>query len=128
MEERTRTVEISKKTLKNIFLGIAGCIILYWLLTETDRVKSVLQVVKNVVSPFLVGAALAFIINVPMRSFEKLLYKIKSLAVRRSIALTLSIIAVLLVLLKQNMVKYKKMYLKWPKNMVYQKTFMLSLF
>ena len=28
----------------------------------------------------------AFIINVPMRSFEKLLYKIKSLAVRRSIA------------------------------------------
>ena len=30
---------IDKKTLRNVFLGVGGCILLYWLLHETDRVE-----------------------------------------------------------------------------------------
>ena len=91
-------MEISKKTLKNIFLVVIGCIAVYWLLIETERVKVMLQLIKNVISPFVVGAAFAFIINVPMRSIEGVLRKIKSATLRRSIAILLTTIIVLLVL------------------------------
>ena len=57
-------LEINKKTLRNIFLGVAACIILYWILHETERFKVVFTTVKNVLSPFVIGSVLAFIINV----------------------------------------------------------------
>jgi len=70
IEKGEHTVEISKKTLKNIFLGVVGCIVLYWLLIETERVKGILQVIKNMISPFLVGASFAFVINVQARLYS----------------------------------------------------------
>ena len=91
-------MEINKKTLKSIFWGVAGCIVLYWLLNETERVKGVFGVIKGVASPFIVGAVLAFIFNVPMRSIERLLIKVKSEKLRRIVALFLTFVAVLLVL------------------------------
>ena len=91
-------MEINKKTLKSIFLGVVGCIILYWLLIETERVKMIIQVIKNVISPFFVGAAFAFVINVPMRSIEGALRKIKKDSLRRAVAILLTFILVLLVL------------------------------
>ena len=91
-------LEISKKTLKNIFWGVVGCIVLYWLLHETERVKVVFSVIKGVLSPFVVGGVIAFIINVPMRSFEGLLSRVKNNKLRRIIALLLTFVAVLLVL------------------------------
>jgi len=98
IEKGEHTVEISKKTLKNIFLGVVGCIVLYWLLIETERVKGILQVIKNMISPFLVGASFAFVINVPMRSIEGVLRKIKNTSLRRTVAVLLTILLVLLVL------------------------------
>lgn len=91
-------MEISKKTLKNIFIGVGACIVLYWLLIETERVKAVLRFIKNVVSPFLVGASFAFILNVPMRSIEGVLRKVSNAPLRRTIAVVLTMIIVLLVL------------------------------
>ena len=58
---------IDKKTLRNVFLGVGGCILLYWLLHETDRVKSVYLFLKNIFAPFVVGAGIAFVLNVPMK-------------------------------------------------------------
>ena len=91
-------VEISKKTLKNIFLGIIGCIVLYWFLIEGERVKAIIQVIKNVIAPFFVGAAIAFVVNVPMRSIEGVLGKIKNSSLRRTVALLLTAVIILLVL------------------------------
>ena len=88
----------NRKTLGRIFLGVAGCIILYWLLHETERVRSVWGFVKGVFSPFVVGAALAFILNVPMRSIENRLSRIKIPGLRRAIAIVLTLLAILLVL------------------------------
>ena len=76
-------MHIEKKTLRNIFLVAAACVILYWLLHDAERVKTVFAVVKNVLSPFFIGAGLAFILNVPMRAFERLFKKIPNLKVRR---------------------------------------------
>lgn len=89
---------LDKKTLRNVFLGVAACIFLYWLLHETDRVKTVLDILKNIFSPFVIGAGLAFILNVPMRGIETQLKFIKKQSLRRVVSVVLTFVAVLLVL------------------------------
>jgi len=91
-------IKIDKKTGKYVFLAVIGCILFAWLINETERVQNVLDVVKSVASPFIIGSVLAFIINVPMRGIEKTLKGIKNAKLRRVTALTLTILAVLLVL------------------------------
>ena len=63
-------LEVNKKTLWRIFLVVSGCIVVYWLLHETERVNSVWKSVTDVLSPFVLGGVLAFVLNVPMRSIE----------------------------------------------------------
>lgn len=91
-------MNIGKKTLRNIFLGVTACILLYWLLFDTDRVKLVFRFLKALFAPFAVGAGVAFIVNVPMRAIENGLSWIKKKTLRRVIAVVLTFIAVALVL------------------------------
>ncbi len=91
-------MHIEKKTLRNVFIGVISCIIVYWILHETERAAQVFGVLKNVLSPFLIGACLAFILNVPMRGFEWLFRKISKPGLRRVIAILLTFIGVLLIL------------------------------
>ena len=91
-------MELNKKTWRNVFLVAAGCIVLYWLLHETDRVSSVWRTVTGMFAPFATGAAIAFILNVPMRAIERLLKKVEKAGLRRGIAILLTLLAVLLVL------------------------------
>ncbi len=91
-------MHIEKKTLRNIFIGVAFCIFLYWILHETERVRSIYSVIKGILSPFVFGASLAFILNVPMRAFEGLFKKIHNANLRRLLAILITVVAVLLVL------------------------------
>lgn len=91
-------MSIDKKTLRNIFLGIAGCIFLYWVLHETDRLVDGYNTIKAMIAPFVVGAVLAFILNVPMRAIEGLLSGIKKPEIRRPVAVILTLLGLLLVL------------------------------
>ena len=52
----------------------------------------------GLISPFVLGAALAFILNVPMRAIEKLLGGVSKPGVRRALALLLTFVAIILVL------------------------------
>lgn len=89
---------MDKKTLRRIFLGVFACIILYWLLHETERVRSAYNMVSGVVFPFVLGASLAFILNVPMRGIEGLLKGIKNGRLRRLTSVILTFVALGLVL------------------------------
>ena len=91
-------MHIEKKTLRNVFLGVGACILLYWILHETERVKSVVDFVSGILFPFAFGAAVAFVVNVPMRAIEGLLVKIKKTSLRRTLALLITMVAILLVL------------------------------
>lgn len=91
-------MELKGKTLRRIFLGVAGCIVLYWLLHETESLIRILRGITGVLSPFIVGAALAFVLNVPMRGFEVLLKKIPKLGIRRALSLLLTLVSVILVI------------------------------
>ena len=90
-------MELNKKTLRNIFLVVAGCIVLYWGLHETERMTAVFTTVWTLFSPFIIGAAIAFILNVPMRAIERWLKGIKKDGSRRGVAILLTFLAVLLV-------------------------------
>ncbi len=92
-------LEVNKKTLWRIFLGVCGCIILYWLLHETERVNTVWGAIKDVASPFVLGGVLAFVLNVPMRAIENsVLKKISKNGLKRVVAVILTFICLLLVL------------------------------
>lgn len=91
-------LEINKKTLRNILLVVLGCIVFYWLLHETERVNAVFSVIKGIAAPFVMGATIAFILNVPTKAFEHLLKGIKKPKLKRLCAVLLTIVAVLLIL------------------------------
>ena len=63
--------ELNKKTVRNIFVVVAAGIVLYWILHETERVKSVYAVVKSIFSPFVFGAGIAFILRYSQKSGKR---------------------------------------------------------
>ena len=89
---------LDKKTLRNVFLGVISCIILYWALRDTERLSGALGVILGVISPFVLGAGLAFILNVPMRAFEGLMSDISNAGLRRLVAVLLTVIFLILIL------------------------------
>ena len=91
-------MHFDKKTLRNIFVGVGICIVLYWILHETERFKSVYATLSGIFAPFVIGAGVAFIVNVPMRSIENRFVGIKNANFRRVLAVLATIIAILLVL------------------------------
>ncbi len=99
MKERRYYLKMDKKTLRTLFLGAIGCILVYWLLHETGKLLAILGTVLDILTPFIAGAAIAFILNVPMRAIEKGLRRVKRPGLRRVLAVLLTFAAVILVLI-----------------------------
>ena len=90
-------MQLDKKTIRTLLLMAGFCIVLYWALQNLDRVSGILGGAWGLVSPFVLGGSLAFILNVPMRAIEKKLPK-RMTRFRRAAALTLTLLAVVGVL------------------------------
>ena len=99
MEKGGNKVHIDKKLMHRVFLLIAGSIVFAWLVLDTARVSLLFQKIWGLVSPFVVGAAIAFVFNVPMRAIEKQLDGIQKTGVRRTLAILLTIAALVLVIM-----------------------------
>lgn len=69
---------MNNKTTKQILFLISFGVILYVGLTHLDIVFSFVGNIGKVLLPFLVGCILAFILNVPVKGFEKLLARLCS--------------------------------------------------
>ncbi len=91
-------MHIDKKTIRNLFFGVIACIVLYWLLNEWERVKRVWDFVDGMIAPFVLGAVLAFILNVPMRAIEGLLRGIPAPGLRRALAIIITVLLIALVI------------------------------
>ncbi len=91
-------MNIKKKTLFRVFLVVAACILLYWFLHEPDRVRKMWILIKNMFGPFVVGAGIAFVLNVPVRWMERMLKGIKKPVLRRVVAVILTVLLVALIL------------------------------
>lgn len=90
-------IKFDKKTLRRILFCAIGVILVYWLLHDAERVQGVLDWVMALLSPFIIGAVLAFILNVPMRAFEGLFKGIKNQTLRRVVALLLTLLCLAVV-------------------------------
>lgn len=91
-------MHIDKKTIRKIFLLVIGCIFFYWLLHETERFRTMWELISGVISPFVIGATLAFIMNVPLRAIERNLMFIKRDGLRRTAAIILTLLTTVLVI------------------------------
>lgn len=91
-------MHIEKKTIRNLFIVGIGCIIVYWILHETERFNAAWSALTGLLSPFILGSALAFILNVPMRAIESQLEGIKSSGLRRAAAMLLTFLSLVLIL------------------------------
>ena len=92
-------MQIDKKTMHRIFWLIAGSIVFAWLILDTDRASAMFDKVWNLFSPFVVGAGIAFVFNVPMRAIERQLEGMKSDGLRRGLAIVLTLAAMVLVIM-----------------------------
>lgn len=91
-------MELDKKNFKRLLAVVCAGIILYWLLNEPQLASGVWSFAIRTLSPFIVGAVIAFILNVPMRFFERHLKFIQKAGFRRSIALLLTLVCGALVI------------------------------
>ena len=91
-------MHIDKKMMHRLFLLIAGCILFGWLVLDTARATALFDKIWEIIAPFVTGAAIAFIFNVPMRAIENQLEGIRKQSVRRTFSILLTIAALALVI------------------------------
>lgn len=84
-------MQIDRKTIKSLVLGLMSCILLYWFLNDMDRVKSLMLGLFEIIQPFLVGACIAFILNVPMRTIERQIDRIPRFPAKRAVSIVLTL-------------------------------------
>ena len=92
-------VKIDKSVLKKLFVLAAGCILFAWLVLDTARATAMFSTVWNLISPFVVGAGIAFVFNVPMRSIERQLADIRRAGFRRLLSIVLTILCLVLIIM-----------------------------
>ena len=91
-------MDSNRKNIYILLLGAAGCIVLYWLLHETERIAALVRGGIEMILPFLIGACLAFILNVPMRAIERVLKKQTKLKNPRTVAVLITVLLICLVI------------------------------
>ena len=68
-------IELNKQNMKKILLIITFVLVGLW---AVDNVKSVLDAISfifKLLGPFILGFAIAFVLNVPLKFFEKVFAK-----------------------------------------------------
>ena len=92
-------MNIDRKLMHRMFFFVAGCIVFAWLILDTSRATALAQRIWDLFAPFVVGAGIAFIFNVPMRAIENSLRDIRRPGLRRALAIVLTIFALALVIM-----------------------------
>ena len=91
-------MHIDKKMMHRIFLLVAGSVVFAWLVLDSARASELFSKIWELISPFAIGAVIAFVFNVPMRAIERPLEGIRNQNVRRAFSLVLTIAALMLVI------------------------------
>ena len=92
-------MKIDKSVLKKLFVLAAGCILFAWLVLDTARATALFSAIWNLISPFVVGAGIAFVFNVPMRAIERQLADLHRPGFRRALSIVLTILCMVLIIM-----------------------------
>lgn len=93
-------MEWNKQTVKSLLLVVCGGAAFYAALQHLGVLVLTLRQVIGILTPLLLGGAIAFVLNVPMRAIERHLFpqNKKAAKLRRPLALILTLLAVIGVL------------------------------
>lgn len=99
-------MELNKENTKKIIKIITYALILFFILQNFGIVKNMFFNLISILSPFLFGIGLAFILNIPMSSFERKLFKsrktknnqAKQNPLKRPISIVISLILIILII------------------------------
>lgn len=94
-------MELNKSNIKKLILIIFSTIIFTFLLFNFDKVMAVFLWIIRLLMPFIIGFCAAFIINVPMRAFERILFKNKNSRLyrfKRPVCIILTLLCIIAVL------------------------------
>ena len=99
-------MELSKKTVKRILLIITFTVVLIWAVYNHNMLFGYLGQLYSLVSPFVVGLCMAYVVNVIMRPIERMWLKLLSRRkgdwvekLKRPICLLLSILLIIGIIL-----------------------------
>ncbi|MCI6227132.1 MAG: AI-2E family transporter [Clostridiales bacterium] len=92
-------MRIDKGVIKKLFVLAAGCILFAWLVLDTARATALFSAIWNLISPFVVGAGIAFVFNVPMRAIERQLADLHRPGFRRALSIVLTILCMVLIIM-----------------------------
>ena len=92
-------MHIEKKIMHRIFALIAGAILFAWLVLDTARATILFRRVWELIAPFVAGAGIAFVFNVPMRAIEKQLDGIHKTGTRRMLSILLTLFCLFLIIM-----------------------------
>ncbi len=83
-------IPVNRRAFKYLVALIAFAVFLYWAVTHTDRLTSFLNSALNVLSPFLIGLCVAYVVNMVLNPLERawnyLFGKVKQTKIRDNIA------------------------------------------
>ncbi len=99
-------MEQNKKTLKQWIILVLIGVVSFWAIHNLGTIGAFLGKIIDIIFPFILGACIAFILNMPMSFFEKKLGNIKNKKGRpiigkktlRAISFILAIISIILIL------------------------------
>ena len=86
-------MQFDKKFLRYAFFLLAGGLFLYWIILDTERLKLFLGEIWELMTPFILGSAIAFIFNIPMRFIERQLKWVPNQNLRRVLAMLTTLVA-----------------------------------
>ena len=89
---------VDKRLMRQISVIVVGSIVLFWALMHYTVVGSVVKKALSVLSPLIVGAVIAFVLNVPVRALERRIFTKGKPGLRRFLAILVTAFLVLLVL------------------------------
>ena len=92
-------MQIDKKLMHRLFILVAGSIMFAWLVLDTSRATAVFESVWSTIAPFVAGAGIAFVFNVPMRAIEQQLEGIRKDGLRRGISIGLTLFLLYLIIM-----------------------------
>ena len=96
-------MELNKQNIKKICIIVAFGVGLYWLLQNISIIGDTFSTVGSIIFPFILGACIAFVLNIPMTIIEKKWLKdrkskngrIKKTRWKRPVSIILSIVIVI---------------------------------
>ena len=95
--------ELDKKNVKKIILIVAFGVILYWTLQNLETVGNAIGFVIQLIFPFIMGLALAFLLNIIVNLIENKILVFKKQGkfmtkIKRPLSITLSVILLLAIM------------------------------